>query len=83
MICSISSLGRMLISTIALFAIHFTSPIAMAQQTTSSATKLKTLLDQVWEDEIEQSPMLATNIGDPRFQDRLADVSYPSDVAVS
>lgn len=75
MICSISSLGRMLISTIALFAIHFTSPIAMAQQTTSSATKLKTLLDQVWEDEIEQSPMLATNIGDPRFQDRLADVS--------
>ncbi|MCP4885231.1 DUF885 domain-containing protein [Rubripirellula sp.] len=37
--------------------------------------KLSELLDEVWDFELTESPMLATNIGDPRGQDRLADVS--------
>ncbi|SMP42138.1 Uncharacterized conserved protein, DUF885 familyt [Neorhodopirellula lusitana] len=36
---------------------------------------LTDLLDRVWDDEIASSPMLATDVGDPRGQDRLADVS--------
>ncbi|MEE2936472.1 MAG: DUF885 domain-containing protein [Planctomycetota bacterium] len=37
--------------------------------------KLSELLDEVWDFELTESPMLATNIGDPRGQDQLADVS--------
>jgi uncharacterized protein (DUF885 family) len=37
--------------------------------------KLSELLDEVWDFELTESPILATNIGDPRGQDRLADVS--------
>ncbi|WP_404309761.1 DUF885 domain-containing protein [Neorhodopirellula lusitana] len=36
---------------------------------------LTDLLDRVWDDEIASSPMLATDVGDPRGQDRLANVS--------
>ncbi len=36
---------------------------------------LRTLLDDVWQFELTESPMLATNVGDPRGQDRLADES--------
>jgi uncharacterized protein (DUF885 family) len=39
-------------------------------------TQLNSLLDRVWEYEIQQSPLLATNIGDPRLQDRFADMSF-------
>ena len=38
-------------------------------------SKLRALLDRVWDFEIKESPLLATDIGDPRGQDRLADVS--------
>ncbi|MDG2221227.1 MAG: DUF885 family protein, partial [Rubripirellula sp.] len=41
----------------------------------ANEAKLSELLDQVWDFELTESPMLATNIGDPRGQDRLADVS--------
>lgn len=36
---------------------------------------LQQLLDEVWDFELTESPMLATNVGDPRGQDRLADDS--------
>ena len=36
---------------------------------------LNKLLDQVWNFELTSSPMLATNVGDPRGQNRLADDS--------
>ncbi len=36
---------------------------------------LRDLLDRVWDFELTESPMLATNVGDPRGQDRLADDS--------
>ncbi len=48
---------------------------AAAGATNDSKTQLLSLLNRVWEYEIQQSPLLATNIGDPRFQDRLADLS--------
>ncbi|MGB7347691.1 MAG: DUF885 domain-containing protein [Pirellulaceae bacterium] len=60
---------------VAMVAVALNTSIAVAQKSNESATKLKSLLDQVWEYEIQQSPLLATNIGDSRFQDRLADVS--------
>ncbi len=36
---------------------------------------LDALLDEVWDFELTESPMLATDVGDPRGQDRLADDS--------
>jgi uncharacterized protein (DUF885 family) len=46
-----------------------------AHDNPSSDRKLKDLLDRVWDFELTESPMLATNVGDPRGQDRLADDS--------
>lgn len=37
--------------------------------------QLKTLMDQVWEAELVADPLLATDVGDPRGQDRLPDMS--------
>ncbi len=55
------------------------SNVLLAQETTtkeiSADQTLTELLDQVWDFELESSPLLATNIGDPRGQDRLADDS--------
>ena len=44
-------------------------------QASESRAVLVELLDEIWDYELQQSPMLATNIGDPRGQDRLADDS--------
>lgn len=44
------------------------------RQITADQT-LTDLLDQVWDFELESSPLLATNVGDPRGQNRLADDS--------
>ena len=40
-----------------------------------SAALFRKLLDEIWEHEIIESPMLATNIGDARGQEQLADDS--------
>ncbi len=56
-----------------LFAI-FTSVLS-AQEPNDEDRKLRGLLDQVWEFELTESPLLATNVGDARGQDRLADDS--------
>lgn len=59
----------------------FAVPIVLCFWTTgvfgqSAADKqLRTLLDEVWDYELTESPMLATDVGDPRGQDRLADES--------
>lgn len=37
-----------------------------------SDTQLSNLLDRVWDFELTESPMLATDVGDPRGQDRLS-----------
>ncbi|MEM9586851.1 MAG: DUF885 domain-containing protein [Planctomycetota bacterium] len=44
-------------------------------QDDNHALRLATLLDQVWEYELEQFPLLAADVGDPRGQDRLVDMS--------
>ncbi|MEM6687933.1 MAG: DUF885 domain-containing protein [Planctomycetota bacterium] len=42
---------------------------------TTNDAALTSLLDEIWDYEISVSPLLATNIGDPRNQDRFADQS--------
>ena len=55
------------------------SKVVLAQEATSKQINadeaLNELLDQVWNFELASSPLLATNVGDPRGQDRLADDS--------
>lgn len=41
----------------------------------SPADRLADLMDRVWDFELTESPLLATDVGDPRGQDRLADDS--------
>lgn len=48
---------------------------ATAQSPASEDNRLRELLDRVWEFELTESPLLATNVGDARGQDRLADDS--------
>ncbi len=52
------------------------SPTTPAQQAAASARpadpKLRALMDEVWEFELNEFPLLATDVGDPRGQDRLA-----------
>ncbi|TWU62444.1 DUF885 domain-containing protein [Crateriforma conspicua] len=56
-----------------------TSPKSSDPPTVSTAgpadPTLRRLMDDVWEFELDESPMLATDVGDPRGQDRLADDS--------
>jgi uncharacterized protein (DUF885 family) len=47
----------------------------IAQEQTENDAALTELLDRVWDFELTESPMLATNVGDTRGQDRLADDS--------
>jgi uncharacterized protein (DUF885 family) len=55
------------------------STVALGQENASKQItadqELTDLLDQVWDFELESSPLLATNVGDARGQDRLADDS--------
>ncbi|MGI9469898.1 MAG: DUF885 domain-containing protein [Rubripirellula sp.] len=44
----------------------------------ASDDTLQRLLDRVWDHELTESPMLATNVGDSRGQDHLADDSLPA-----
>ena len=46
-----------------------------AQEQPSSDQGLKSLMDEIWDFELTESPMLATNVGDARGQDKLADNS--------
>lgn len=49
---------------------------ATAEYTPTTADGLlRALMDRVWEFELDESPLLATDVGDPRGQDRLADDS--------
>ncbi len=48
---------------------------SQGQAPPASDQSLRELLDRVWEFELDESPMLATSVGDPRGQDRLADDS--------
>ncbi len=41
------------------------APLVVAQEATATDKQLRQLLDQVWDFELTESPMLATNVGDP------------------
>lgn len=49
--------------------------VPVAAQDRAGDDALTNLLERVWDFELTESPMLATNVGDPRGQDRLADDS--------
>lgn len=64
--------------SIAVSLVLFSAVVVAQEQKPERATpdqKLTELLDQVWVFELESAPLLATNVGDPRGQDRLADDS--------
>jgi uncharacterized protein (DUF885 family) len=63
-----------IITHLAALLIVTCSPLA-AQEKRANDAALTKLLDRVWDFELTESPMLATNVGDPRGQDRLADDS--------
>ncbi len=60
---------------VAIFAVlSLVATTAVSQNVPSEADQaLRAVMDEVWEFELRESPMLATNAGDPRGQDRLAD----------
>ncbi|TWU58005.1 DUF885 domain-containing protein [Rubripirellula reticaptiva] len=58
-------------------AFTFAQDAAPATSTAVDA-KLREVMDEVWDFELNENPMLATNSGDPRGQDRLADDSIDS-----
>lgn len=64
--------------SIAVSLVLFSAVVVAQEQKPERGTpdqKLTELLDQVWDFELESAPLLATNVGDPRGQDRLADDS--------
>ncbi len=65
---------RRLASLIVFLCLAVGTPLS-AEDKADKDAKLIELLDRVWDFELTQSPMLATNVGDPRGQDRLADDS--------
>lgn len=59
-----------------LFCVLMLNASLPAQSTPTDADqKLTSILDEVWDFELTEHPMLATNVGDPRGQDRLGDDS--------
>jgi uncharacterized protein (DUF885 family) len=59
-----------------LFALLHSNVVrSQAVEPSASDKSLRDLLDRVWEFELDESPMLATSVGDPRGQDRLSDAS--------
>ena len=64
--------------SIAVSLVLFSAVVVAQEQKPERGTpdqKLTELLDQVWDFELESAPLLATNVGDPRGQNRLADDS--------
>lgn len=49
-----------------------------AAQAADAATQLNAILDEAWEVQLREEPLLATNAGDKRYNDRLASVA-PAD----
>ncbi len=62
-----------------LSALALTSLLGSARASTPSAN-LASLSEEFWQGSLEASPTFATSIGDPRYDDRLADIS-PAGVA--
>ncbi len=54
-------------------AFTFSVTTLCSAQDSPADQALKSLMDKIWDYELTESPMLATNVGDPRGQDKLAD----------
>ena len=61
-----------LLAAAILFVGNFAVFAEEPQVTRPSDSKLRALMDRVWDFELIESPLLATDVGDPRGQDRLA-----------
>lgn len=66
------ALAAPLLATMAAFG---QSEPPIATTAAASTTELQQLMDDIWDFKLSESPMLATDVGDPRGQDRLQDVS--------
>lgn len=53
--------------------------IVAAAPAQSASDRLRTLFDQRWENSLRESPFLATNMGDRRFNDRLPEVGLAAE----
>lgn len=65
-------LPMMLVGLLVLHSLLDGGQTANAQDGATAAAPLKQILDQVWDFELTEYPQLATDVGDPRGQDRLA-----------
>lgn len=65
--------------SLTLSALALTSLLGSAHASTPSAN-LASLSEEFWQGSLEASPTFATSVGDPRYDDRLADIS-PAGVA--
>jgi len=70
---TLSSIGLLAI------ALAITSPLGSARASTPSSD-LAALSEEFWQGALEANPTLATSVGDPRYDDRLPDIS-PAGVA--
>ncbi len=66
-----------------IFALAVLGPTAQGREETSRAIqdetkKLHALFDDEWQWTLRESPELATSVGDPRFDDRVTDLSAPA-----
>ena len=66
---------RFFLSGLVLLFVNSVDGQEISTEPNQSDQTLTQLLDTVWEFELESSPFLATNVGDPRGQDRLSDDS--------
>ena len=66
---------RFFLSGLVLLFVNSVDGKEISTEPNQSDQTLTQLLDTVWEFELESSPFLATNVGDPRGQDRLSDDS--------
>ena len=57
------------------FALAETTPATAQSQANAATTALHALFDADWEQLLKDSPMLATYLGDPRYNDRWPDAS--------
>ena len=55
--------------------VGFWQPLALGAEADLAASQLSALLDELWEYDLRESPLFATDVGDPRYNDLLPDAS--------
>jgi len=62
-----------------LVAIFLLTAVVTSASAQSASDRLRTLFDQRWENSLRESPLLATSMGDRRFNDRLPEVGLAAE----